>query len=159
GVGARFIAPGGGDGAARRLEEHAAELAEHFSHSSNPDDLRKAVEYGELAATRAMSVFDYGEAERHLRQALQVQEVLDPDDKLKRCDLLLALGEAMLPQSEPGRVAATVALDAFELAEAEGHSPRAARAALQALEAISRVGFESGGTPELREWAARADRH
>lgn len=33
-----------------RLEEHAAELAEHFSHSSDPADLAKAVSYGEMAA-------------------------------------------------------------------------------------------------------------
>ena len=66
----------------------------------------------------------------------KVQEVLDPDDKPKRCDLLLALGEAMLPLEEPRRVADTVAEEAFELAEALGDSPRAARAAVQALEAL-----------------------
>jgi len=38
---------------AARLAEHAAELAEHFSHSSDATDLAKAIEYGELAATRA----------------------------------------------------------------------------------------------------------
>ena len=39
------------------------------------------MQYGELAAQRAMTVFAYGEAVRHLEQALEVQEVLDPDDK------------------------------------------------------------------------------
>ena len=38
---------------ASRLDEHAAELAEHFAHSSTEEDLRKAVQYGELAAQRA----------------------------------------------------------------------------------------------------------
>ena len=66
---------------ARRLDEHAAELAEHFAHSSDPDDLTKAVAYGELAAQRAMSVYAYGEAVRHLEGALKAQEVLDPDDR------------------------------------------------------------------------------
>ena len=37
-----------------RLEEHAAELAEHFSYSSDSADLTKAVSYGEMAAKRAM---------------------------------------------------------------------------------------------------------
>jgi tetratricopeptide (TPR) repeat protein len=145
----------------RRLEEHAAELAEHYSYSSSPDDLRKAVEYGELAAQRATSVFDYGEAERHLAQALKVQEVLDPDDKLKRCDLLLALGEAMLPQENPGRTAATVNAEAFDLAEASRDPSRAARVALQAIEALARAtGSESPTvSPESQEWAARADRN
>jgi tetratricopeptide (TPR) repeat protein len=42
-----------------RLEEHATELAEHFSYSSDSADLAKAVSYGEMAAKRAMSVYAY----------------------------------------------------------------------------------------------------
>jgi hypothetical protein len=78
----------------KSLEGHAAELAEHFSHSTDPADLKKAVEYGEMAAKKAIDVYAYGEAVRLLEQALKVQEVLDPEDKAKRCDLLLALGPA-----------------------------------------------------------------
>ncbi len=37
---------------AGRLPEHAAELAEHFSYSTDPSDLTKAVSYGEMAAQR-----------------------------------------------------------------------------------------------------------
>ena len=73
-----------------RVEEHAAELAEHFSHSSDRDDLSRAIHYAERAAWRAMAVYAYGEAVRHLEQALDVQEVLDADETAKRCDLLLA---------------------------------------------------------------------
>src|SRR5207237_8955321 len=101
---------------ARRLEEHAAELAEHFSQSTEADDLQKALHYCELAAQKAMSVFAYSEAERHLRQALRALEVLDPAGKLKRCDLLLSLGEAMLPMQDPQRIAATTAEEAYKLA-------------------------------------------
>ncbi|MFQ5880212.1 MAG: AAA family ATPase, partial [Dehalococcoidia bacterium] len=72
---------------AARREEHAAELAEHFAQSTDPADLAKAVEYDEMAARRAMAVYAYGEAVRHLERCLDVQEVLDPDDKAKRCDL------------------------------------------------------------------------
>src|SRR5260370_23997162 len=79
-----------------RLEEHAAELAEHFSHSSTEDDLRKAVEYGQLAAARAASVNAYGEAVRYLDQALEVQEVLDPKDGEARLELLTKLSAAVL---------------------------------------------------------------
>ena len=109
-----------------------------------------------------MSVFAYGEAVRHLEQALRTQEVLDPDDKTKRCDLLLALGEAMLPMEEPRRVADTVAAEAFAIAETMEDSHRAARAAVQALEAFSRR--QGGDTSiwrsgEFVEWAGRADRH
>jgi predicted ATPase len=38
---------------ARRLEEHAAELAEQYAFSSDAGNLAKAVSYGELAARRA----------------------------------------------------------------------------------------------------------
>ena len=112
-----------------------------------------------------MSVFAYGEAVRHLEQALKIQDVLDPDDKAKRCDLLLALGEAMLPMESPERVADTVAEEALGLAEALGDSPRAARVAVQALEAISRSNISGEAqltvvrSPEFREWVGRADRH
>src|SRR6266508_2032665 len=102
---------------ANRREEHAAELAEHYGQSTDRADLAKAVEYSELAAKRAMAVFAYAEAEQHLRRCLEVQEVLDPDDKRRLCDLLLALGEAMLPQEDPGLVADSVAGQASVLAE------------------------------------------
>jgi tetratricopeptide (TPR) repeat protein len=144
----------------RRLEEHAAELAEHYAYSSSPEDLTKAVEYGELAAQRATSVFDHGEAERHLQQALKVQEVLDPDDIRKRYDLLFALGEAMLPQENPYRVSETVAKEAYEFAELLNDSTRATRAASQAFDALTRSGGPAGwGSPEGRRWADRAGKH
>ena len=139
---------------AKRLEEHAAELAEHFAHSSNPADLTKAVEYAELAARKAQSVHAYGEAARHWGQALKAQDVLDPDDKVKRYDLLLAMGEAMLPLDDPANSAAVAAAEAFDLAEALGDSHQAARAALVAAEAFIRG--EVGRMAETRDWAEKA---
>src|SRR5206468_2136798 len=88
---------------ANRPAEHAAELAEHFAQSTDADDLRKAVRYGKLAAERALAVNAYGEAARLLEQALQAQEVLDPDDAATRCDLLLELAEALGPGGGPLR--------------------------------------------------------
>jgi tetratricopeptide (TPR) repeat protein len=143
----------------KRLEEHAAELAEHFAHSSDPADLQKAVAYAELAARRAMSVFAYGEAVRHWGQALKAQDVLDPDDRAKHCDLLLAQGEAMLPLEEPAKIAESVATEAFALAEAIADSDRAARAALLALEALIRFFPGAYASPQFEHWAARADEH
>ncbi len=55
----------------------------------------KAVSYGELAAQRSMAVYSYSEAVSYLQQAVQVQEIFDPADKARRCDLLLALGDAL----------------------------------------------------------------
>jgi serine/threonine protein kinase len=142
----------------RRLEEHAAELAEHYAYSSYPADLAKAVSYGELAAQRAMNVYAYGEAERHLEQALKVQEVLDPDDKTKRCDLLLALGQTMLPAEEPARVV-DAAEPAFALAEEVADQDRAARASVLALDGFFREHQFTGvrDMSPVRPWIERAD--
>ena len=81
-----------------RLEEHAVELAEHFSHSSDPSDLAKAVEYGEMAARRATAVYAYWEGAGHLERCLQVQEVLDPDDR-ETVRPAVGLGECPRPVS------------------------------------------------------------
>ncbi len=145
----------------RRVEDHAAELAEHFAQSTDPADLAKALHYSELAAQRAVQVFAYGEAARQLDSALKLQEVLDPDDASKRCDLLLALAEALLPTEEPGRVATAIAPEAFELAEQVGDGPRAARVAVLAAEALLRKGGpgEAGRSAEFRTWAERAHQH
>jgi DNA-binding CsgD family transcriptional regulator len=141
----------------RHLTEHAAALADHFAHSTDPADLAKAVAYGEMAADQAMQVFASGQAEHLLTQALLAQDVLDPDDTTKRCDLLLKLGESLIPQEQPRRIVDT-ATQAFALAEANGDSWRAARAAVQALEVLERM--PPGTTSaEVGEWVARADRH
>ena len=145
---------------AARLDEHAAELADHFSYSSDPADLAKAVRYGELAASRASAVSAYTEAVHHLERALQVQEVLDPDDRAKRCDLLLALGGALLPAGEPQRTVDTIGPEAFALAEALADSGRAARSAhlvCTTLGAMS-AGLQFG-TAQAGVWLERAERY
>jgi DNA-binding CsgD family transcriptional regulator len=149
----------------RRLEEHAAELAEHYGQSTESADLEKALRYSELAAQRAMQVFAYGEAVRHLEQAIRTQEALDPENRGKRCDLLLALAEAMLPLEEPSRVTWSVAPEAFALAESIPDAARAGRAAVLACEGNHRslAGGAFGSTPELRaaflQWTVRAEQH
>ena len=94
---------------------------------------------------------------RLLERALQVQAELDPDDALTRCDLLLALGEALLPTDEALRVNDRVAADAFALAEANQDHPRAVRAAMQALDAMYRAS-DIGGS-QFGQWVIRADAH
>ena len=145
---------------ARRPEEHAAELAEHFAQSTEREDLEKALAYAEMAAQRSMAVYAYGEAVRLLGQALQVLEVLDPDDRARRCDLLLELGRALLPTENVSRVADAVAPEAFALAEALADGGRASRACRIATEGLRRT---IGGTgiiaSEFRRWAERADHY
>lgn len=130
----------GGRGIGSRLADHAAELAEHFTHSSDPADLAKVVGYAQAVAERAVSVYAYSEAVRLLEQALDVQEVLDPDDNAKRCDLLLVLGEALIVVGEPLRVAMEVAEQAWGLASAAGDPERAGRAGILAVRALNRWG-------------------
>lgn len=141
-----------------RLSEHAAELAEHFSHSSDSADLARAVDYGAAAAQRAMAVYDHGEAVRLLERAIDVQEVLDPDDSVKRCDLLLALGQALIPAGQPRRAYEQVAEETFALAEALGDGQRASHSCQLALWAIRSYGAATmWGTPEAQRWITRAD--
>jgi DNA-binding CsgD family transcriptional regulator len=148
---------------ARRLEEHAAELAEHYSFSSDASDLSKAVDYATLAAKRATEVFAYGEAARQLERALAVQDLVDPDDRVKRLDLLLELGAALFPSGETERVILQVAPDAFALAEGLGDRGTAFRACRLALDCLFAQGASTGlgggsntAQPPYLMWAERA---
>ena len=116
-----------------------------------------------MAAERALAVYAYGEAVRLLEQALKVQEVLDPDDKAKRCDLLVALADALIYTSEPRRALDVELPEALSLAEAIGEGgtslsdnqyrqPDGAGGAYQSLLAVyGRAGqdcLRCGGTVE-----------
>jgi class 3 adenylate cyclase/tetratricopeptide (TPR) repeat protein len=145
---------------AGRLDEHAAELAEHFAHSSTEEDLRKAVHYGELAAQRAAGVYAHGEAARLLEQALQVQDVLDPNDDAKRYDLLNGLANALLSVGEPRRVSDEIAPELFAIAERLTDSERAGAACWLGQEGLARQ--DAGpvfATPEWAMWTERLYRH
>jgi DNA-binding CsgD family transcriptional regulator len=142
---------------ARRLEDHAAELAEHYAFSSDTSDLTKALEYAKLAAKRATEVFAYGEAARQLDRALVVQDLVDPDDAATRCDLLLTLGGALFAAGENARVIGHIAPDALVLADSIRDRTRAFRACRLALDCLFAQGAGSmAGQPETLRWAERA---
>jgi hypothetical protein len=143
----------------RRLNAHAEELAEHFSFCSDTLNLGKAVQYGELAARHATDVFAYGEAARQLERALVVQDLVDPDDRAKRCDLLLGLGEALFPAGENERVSTQVAPHAFSLAESIGDRSRAFHASRLALDSLFARGVAYAAQPEYLTWAERATQY
>ena len=138
----------------RRLGDHASELAEHFAHSSNEEDLAKAVAYGEQAAQQAIAVYGYGEAGRLLERALDVQDILDPDDKVRKCDLLLLLAEAIVSVVDPASAQTRVPGQAYRLAEEIGDDGRASAAAQLAMTALT-----SGRYDEMKEWINRAERY
>jgi DNA-binding CsgD family transcriptional regulator len=145
---------------ARRLDEHAAELAEHYEFSSDTSDLMKAVHYGELAARRATEVFAYGEAARLVDRALLVLDLAEPDDRAKRCDLQLLLAEVLFFSGEYERVITQVAPDALALADGLGDRGCAFRACRLALDCLfSQGGVFSVALPEYAAWAERSIRY
>jgi DNA-binding CsgD family transcriptional regulator/tetratricopeptide (TPR) repeat protein len=145
---------------ARRLEEHAAELAEHYAFSSDPVDLGKAIHYGELAARRATDVFAYAEAARLLERTLVLLDLADPENTSKRCDLLLALGQALWPAGDTDRVIADVAPDALALADKLDDRRRAFRGCRLALDCLQAQGASSLLLrPEGLRWAELANRY
>jgi tetratricopeptide (TPR) repeat protein len=140
-----------------RLEEHAAELAEHFSYSSDSADLTKAVSYGEMSAQRALSVFAYGEAVRFQEQAIKVQDVLNLEDKAKRCELLLTLGETLTLAGDDRRVVDQIAPEAFSITEGISDNKKLSRASVLACKAFIRLGTTLMASPKAALWAERAN--
>jgi class 3 adenylate cyclase/tetratricopeptide (TPR) repeat protein len=144
---------------ADRLHEFYEMLAYHYSKS---DDLAKGVGYGEKAAARAASVYAYVEAAQLLEQAIEVQQVFDPQDKAKRCDLLLALGDALRLGGQARRARDVELAEAYSLAESIGDRARASRACTIAILCfwyLGDISIESWAGPEEALWAERADRY
>ena len=121
-----------------------------------------------MAAQRATAVYAYGEGVGHLERCLQVQEVLAssagsgqaPEDKEKRCDLLLVLGGTQILAGETRRMLDEVAPEAFALAEAMGDEMRASRACQLAIHGLAAYGGpQAFGNPEGTRWAERADQY
>ncbi|MCK4722621.1 MAG: tetratricopeptide repeat protein, partial [Dehalococcoidia bacterium] len=136
--------------------------AEHFSQSTDPADLAKAIEYGEMAAERAISVYGFGEAVRLLEQALKVQIVLGPEDRGRYCDLLLGLCHVLSIGGEPRRALDKELPEAFSLAEELGDRARASRActvAIHCLHASGSINLVTWGSPEAALWTEQADRY
>ena len=143
----------------RRLEEHAAELAVHFQHSPDPADLRKGLEYCELAARRALDAHSYKDAGMLFEHALDVQQVLDPDNDAKRCDLWLALAAAQAAAGEPMRAVRGAAEKAYGIASERGDRARGAQVCVVAIGALGQHrGSALFGDDLSRTWLERAQR-
>jgi hypothetical protein len=141
-----------------RLQEHAAELAEHFAQSTDQGDLAKAIHYHRLAAQRAASMFAYMEAAGHLERCLDIVDVLEPTNQREQLETLLALCSALLDGGDPRRLLVDAAPRALSLAQELGDDESASDACTLALAALT----ESAppwvfGTPEFARWAALAD--
>jgi len=104
-------------------EPHLAELAHHFCAAAPAGETDRAIKYTRLAADRAVHLLAYEEAARLYEMALSVC-----DDDLQRCDLLLALGEA-LARAGDTPASKHAFRQAFELADAEELPEKLASAA------------------------------
>ena len=72
------------------LEEHAPEIANHLMEAGPSADAAKMARFCRLAGERALETAAFGEAVRHLDNALS----LEPKDPTERADLLWSLGMA-----------------------------------------------------------------
>jgi class 3 adenylate cyclase/tetratricopeptide (TPR) repeat protein len=141
-----------------RLEEFYEMLAYHYAKSN---ELAKGIGYGEKAAARASSVYAYAEAARLLEQVLNVQEVLDPDNKEKRCDLLLDLADALRLGNQAQRALDGELAEAYSLAESIGDRTRVSRACTLAILCFCFSGDFTAALwagPQAALWVERADR-
>jgi tetratricopeptide (TPR) repeat protein len=104
-----------------------------------------------------MSVYAYAEAASHLERCLAVQEVLDPDDKAKPCDLLLALGEAIVLDGEPIQAVEDVAERAYQFADQLADVNRLTSISRFALDSHFSAGLQSAfHTESFKRWVDRA---
>jgi len=76
-----------------RIESHLAELAHHFSRAAPEGDASKGADYAWWAGERASQLYAYEEAASHFSTALRLFDTL-PDEPARRCELMLALGDA-----------------------------------------------------------------
>ncbi|MGH8683550.1 MAG: helix-turn-helix transcriptional regulator [Burkholderiales bacterium] len=126
-----------------------AALAHHYCAALPGGDAAKAVEYARRAAERADRLFAYEEAARYYRLALQALEAKrTPDDATRRCQLLIALGEAQTKAGESLQ-AAEILLQAAESAKALGVAHDFARAAVGFEEATWRPGMPGDAAVRL----------
>jgi hypothetical protein len=110
-------------------EPHVAELAHHFFEAAPGGDMHKALEYARRAGERALKLLAYEEAARFYDLSLQALELTQPADREARCELLLALGDA-LAKGGSSSEAKEAFLAAAELARRSRLPEHLARAAL-----------------------------
>ncbi len=114
-----------GDDPGERIEE----LAHHWATATRPVDQTKAAGYAMRAGNQALNALAPKDALRWFTQALEIcHEQRTPDDG-QRCDVLLALGNALWVDGRPAEACARF-IDAADVARRLRDAQRLARAAL-----------------------------
>jgi DNA-binding SARP family transcriptional activator/tetratricopeptide (TPR) repeat protein len=114
---------------ARDPEPHLAEIAHHFFQAATGGEHDRAIDYARRAGERAGRLLAYEEAVRLYRMALAALEAKQSADEQTRCELLLALGDALARSGEMGSAKETFA-QAAELARRIGRPELLAKAAI-----------------------------
>jgi DNA-binding SARP family transcriptional activator len=104
-------------------------LAELADHAIAARELEKGALYAERAGDRAAALLAYEEAARLYRLALETRDSESGRDDVRRCDLLLRLGDACARSGDTPAARAAF-WDAAEVARGAGLAEHLARAAL-----------------------------
>ncbi len=115
--------------------DDVAALAFHFAEGATDGAAVKAGDYALAAARRSRAHSAYEEAVFHLERGLEAVELTVPVDRVRRCDLLLELGELQRWLSNDPAASSRFGVRAAEDARAIGSPERLARAALVAMHA------------------------
>jgi DNA-binding SARP family transcriptional activator/tetratricopeptide (TPR) repeat protein len=116
----------------RRQGRYLPELAHHFTRAvADEEDAEEAITYALRAAEQATTMLAHEEAAEHYARALDVQRRFQPEATERRCELLVALGEARVRGGERAQ-ASTAFREAAALAEQLGDGDALARAAIGA---------------------------
>jgi class 3 adenylate cyclase/tetratricopeptide (TPR) repeat protein len=112
-----------------RLHEHLPALAHHFSEAAMAGEAATAIHYTWLAGDRASEQLAHEQAAELYAHALKLFDISDlTEDSTRRCDLLIALGEAQRRAAHPAH--RQTLLEAAALAQTIGDIDRLAAAAL-----------------------------
>jgi eukaryotic-like serine/threonine-protein kinase len=76
-----------------RIESHLSQIAHHFASAAPQGDVAKAADYAWWAGERAAATYAYEDAVSLFETALRLFDTF-PEVPQRRCDLLLALGDA-----------------------------------------------------------------
>jgi DNA-binding SARP family transcriptional activator/tetratricopeptide (TPR) repeat protein len=116
----------------RRQARYLPELAHHYTRGVvDAEDAEEAITYALRAAEQATTMLAHEEAAEHYARALDVQGRFQPDATQRRCELLLALGEARVRGGERAQ-SSSAFREAAALAEQLGDGEALARAAVGA---------------------------
>jgi AAA ATPase-like protein len=106
----------------------ALELAHHYIEAAVPEAAAKALEYSERAGHEALGVLAYEQAAELFERAGRALELEEVPDERRRCELMLARGQALMHAADQSAVPTLT--ETIALARRLGEMELMARAAL-----------------------------